>query len=142
MSKFHMKNNLIEKVLLPSASGQQLSAACGQLHRAANKGCVHVRALGNDKRHTQTSAYSFLDCCCTFLELKAMNQHQWDNLNFWFVRVLYFCMENMHFFPQKPRLEKLSLAQELRISKPLPACRCLACSHKIGSTFFSIKKGK
>lgn len=105
---------------------------------------VFMSALGNDKRHTQTSTYSFLDCCCTFLELKAMNQHQWDNLNFWFVHVLYFCMENMHFFPQIPRLEKLRLAQELRISKPLPACRCLACSHKIASTFFKKlnQKGK
>lgn len=41
----------------------------------------------------------FLDHCWAFLELKAMNQHLCDNLNFGFVHMLYFCMENMPIFP-------------------------------------------
>lgn len=46
-SKFLMKNNLIEKLLLPSASG--LHRGHTQQHNAANKGYVHACALGNDK---------------------------------------------------------------------------------------------
>lgn len=51
-SEFLLKNNLIEKLLLPSASGrhtghtQEHSAACGQPH----KGCVHVWALGKRQK--------------------------------------------------------------------------------------------
>lgn len=111
-SEFLMKSNLIEKLLLPSASGlhrghtQQHSAAlqaCGRLHRAANKGYVHVCALGNEDTELSFSAsiqsIQFLDHCWTFLEPKAMNLYLCNNLNFGFVHMIYFCMENMSIFP-------------------------------------------
>lgn len=105
-SEFHMKNNLIEKLLLPSASWrhsghtQQHSAvlpACGRLHRAANKGCVHVSALGNEDTELSISAATIrLHILFSLvLRLKAMNQHLCGNLNFGFAKMLYFCNENM-----------------------------------------------
>lgn len=105
-SKFLIKNNLIEKLLLPSASGrhkghrQQHSAACGQLHPTANKPYVHVCALGKDKRHTafilshHPHTHRF-DAIVTFQDIKAMNQHLCDDLK---VRFVHFCLENMPIF--------------------------------------------
>lgn len=131
-SKFLMKNNLIKDPPLPSASGRpghtrQRGAARPAAGRQRTRSCP---TLGNDRRRIVFSLRHYpgrlSHHCYTFLVLGAMNQHLRTDLSSGFVHMLNFCMENMPFSTQIPRLERLSLAAELRIPKPLPACRCLA----------------
>lgn len=120
-SKFLMKNNLIERLLLPSASGRHrghTQQTVKPVDSFTKEMFMSVLWEMIDDTELSVSAaiqnIQFSDHCWTFLELKDMNKHLCDvGLS----TCCIFCMENMRIFPDA----KVGKAQSgLRISKPLP----------------------
>lgn len=117
-SKFLMKNNLIERLLLPSASGR---------HRGHTQQTVKpvdsftkemfmsvLREMIDDTELSSSATVQniqFSDHCWAFLEPTDMNKHLCDVV---LSTCCIFCMENMRIFPDA------KVGKGLRISKPLP----------------------
>lgn len=125
-----MKNNLIKDPLLPSASGRpghtrQRSAACGWQTKE-----VFMSNFGKrQETHSFLSQTLSRPSLWPLLHISGAQSHEstsQDWSKFWVCPHAQLLHGKYAFSTQIPRLERLSLAAELRIPKPLPACRCLA----------------